>query len=119
MNLWSAGLPDGHVDTNEITAPVGGSSANPVAQDAVQAIVEMTDAVSGGIYRERIPQAKLDKADDGTPDPAWIVQGQGANKVTVANPDHDDYATLKTAIEAVWESPNGNAGTLSRIYIEK
>lgn len=119
MNLWSAGLPDGHIDENEITAPVGGASANPVAQESVQGIVEMKDAVTGDIYRERIPQSFLDKADDATPDPAWTTTGQGANSLTVANPDHDDYATLKTAIEAVWESPNGNAGTFERMYIEK
>lgn len=118
LNLWSAGAPDGHVDTNEITAPTGASSSNPVAQGAVQGIIEMTDAVTGQVYRERIPMARLDKADDAGPDPAWIVTGQGANKLTVANPDHADYATFATAIEAVYESPNGNAGTLSRIYIE-
>lgn len=119
MNLWSAGDPDGHIDENEITAPTGGSSSNPVAQEAVQAILEMKDAVTGQIYRERVPQAYLDKADDATPDPAWTVTGQGAQSLTVGNPNHDDYATLVTAIEAVWESPNGNAGTLERMYIEK
>jgi hypothetical protein len=119
MNLWSAGSPDGHIDENEITAPDGGSSTNPVAQEAVQVILEMKDAVTGQIYRERIPQAYLDKADDGTPDAAWTTTGQGDQSLTVGNPAHDDYATFKTAIEAVWESPNGNAGTLERTYIEK
>ena len=119
MNKWSAGLPDGHIDENEITAPVGGSSTNPVAQESVQLIVEMVDSVTGGVYRERIPQAELDKADDGGADPAWIVTGQGQNSLTIANPAHEDYPTLLAAIEAVWESPNGNAGTMNRAYIEK
>ncbi len=116
---WTAGLKDGHIDENEITAPVGGSSSNPVAQESVQLIVEMVDAVTGGVYRERIPQAYLDKADDGGADPAWVVTGQGANSLTIANSDHEDYPTMLAAIEAVWESPNGNAGTMNRMYIEK
>lgn len=119
MNKWSAGLPDGHIDENEITAPVGGSSANPVAQESVQLIVEMVDSVTGGVYRERIPQAYLDKADDGGADAAWVVTGQGANSLTIANSEHEDYPTTLAAFEAVWESPNGNAGTLNRMYIEK
>jgi len=119
MNKWSAGSPDGHIDENEITAPTGGASTNAVAQESVQAILEMKDAVTGQIYRERIPQAYLDKADDGGTDAAWTVVGQGANSLTVANPLHEDYPTLVTAIEAVWESPNGNAGTLERMYVEK
>lgn len=119
MNKWSAGLPDGHIDENEIVAPVGGSSDNSVAQEAVQLIVEMVDSVTGGVYRERVPQAYLDKADDGTPDPAWIKVGQGNNSLTIANVDHDDYALFKDAIEDVWESPGGNAGTMNRMYIEK
>lgn len=119
MNKWSAGLPDGHIDENEITAPVGGASANSVAQESVQLIVEMVDSVTGGVYRERIPQAYLDKADDGGADPAWVKTGQGANSLTIANTAHEDYPTTLAAIEAVWESPNGNAGTMNRMYIEK
>jgi len=119
MNKWSAGSPDGHIDENEITAPTGGASTNAVAQESVQGILEMKDAVTGQIYRERIPQAYLDKADDGGTDAAWTVVGQGANSLTVANPLHEDYPTLLAAIEAVWESPNGNAGTLERMYVEK
>jgi len=116
---WSAGSPDGHIDENEITAPDGGASTNPVAQEAVQAILEMQDTVTGQIYRERLPQAYLDKADDGGADAAWTVVGQGANSLTVANSEHEDYPTLLAAIEAVYESPNGNAGTLERMYVEK
>ena len=119
MNLWSAGLPDGHIDENEITAPVGGSATSPVAQESTQGILEMKDAVTGQIYRERIPQINTNKADDGGSDPAWTTTGQGANSLTVASSAHEDYPTLKTAIEAVWESPNGNAGTLERLYVEK
>jgi len=119
MVKWSAGLKDGHIDENEITAPVGGASVNSVAQEAVQLIVEMVDSVTGGVYRERVPQAYLDKADDGGSDPAWVVTGQGANSLTIANSAHEDYPTMLAAIEAVWESPNGNAGTMNRMYIEK
>ncbi len=116
---WSAGSPDGHTDQNVITAPDGGASSNPVAQEAVQGIMEMKDAVTGQIYRERIPQAATDKADDGGADPAWTTEGQGANSLTVANQDHDDYVALAVAMDAAWESPNGNAGTLEKLYIEK
>lgn len=119
MDKWSAGAPDGHIDIDEIDTPTGAASTNPVAQESVQGIMEMKDAVTGQIYRERIPQAALDKADDGGADAAWTVTGQGANSLTVANPDHEDYPTLVTAAEAVYESPNGNAGTLERLYIEK
>lgn len=119
LNLWSAGAPDGHIDENEITAPTGAASTNSVAQESTQGILEMKDATTGQIYRERIPQINTGKADDATPDPAWTTTGQGANSLTVANPDHDDYPTLVTAIEAVWESPNGNAGTLERLFVEK
>ncbi len=119
LDLWSAGSPDGHIDENEITAPDGGASTDSVAQESTQGIMEMKDAVTGQIYRERLPQVNTGKADDATPDPAWTAVGQGALSLTVANPNHDDYATLVTAIEAVWESPNGNAGTLERMYVEK
>ncbi len=119
MDKWSAGNPDGHVDEDEIAVPNGNSASSPVAQESTQGILEMKDAVTGQIYRERLPQVDTAKADDGTPDSAWTTTGQVANSLTVANPDHDDYATLVTAIEAVWESPNGNAGTLERLYVEK
>ncbi len=119
MNKWSAGNPDGHIDEDEIAVPTGASASSPVAQESTMGILEMKDGTTGQIYRERLPMVDTAKADDGTPDPAWTTTGQGANSLTVANPDHDDYATLVTAIEAVWESPNGNAGTLERLYVEK
>jgi len=119
LNKWSAGSPDGHIDENEITAPTGGAASSSVAQESTQGILEMKDAVTGQIYRERIPMINTAKADDGGADAAWTTTGQGANSLTVANADHEDYPTLVTAIEAVWESPNGNAGTLERLYVEK
>lgn len=119
LNLWSAGNPDGHVDNYEITAPSGNASTNPVAQESVQVIIEMKDAVTGTIYRERIPQAALDKAVDVDTDAAWTVTGQGGNSLTIANPEHVDFSILKNALDAKWISPNGNAGTMERMYIEK
>jgi len=119
LNKWSAGSPDGHIDENEITAPTGGSASSPVAQESTQGIMEMKDAVTGQIYRERIPQVDTAKVADGTPDDAWTTTGQGELSLTIANSNHDDYATLVAAINEVWESPNGNAGTFQRMYIEK
>lgn len=119
LNLWSAGEPDGHIDQYEIDAPTGNASTNPVAQESVQVIVEMKDSVTGTIYRERIPQAYLDKAVDVDTDDAWTVTGQGGNSLTIANSEHVDYNILKNALDAKWISPNGNAGTMERMYIEK
>lgn len=119
INLWSAGEPDGHIDQYEISPPVGIASSNPVAQESVQVIVEMKDAVTGTIYRERIPQAYLDKPVDIDTDPAWTVSGQGGNSLTVASSIHTDYNIMKNAVDAIWRSPNGNAGTMERMYIEK
>lgn len=119
LNLWSAGQPDGHIDQYEIAPPTGVSSSNPVAQESVQVIIEMKDSVTGTIYRERIPQAYLDKAVDVDTDAAWTVTGQGGNSLTIANPVHTDYNILKNALDAKWLSPNGNSGTMERMYIEK
>lgn len=119
LNLWSAGEPDGHIDQYEISAPSGVASSNPVAQESVQVIVEMKDTTTGTIYRERIPQAYLDKAVDADTDAAWTITGQGGNSLTIANSAHTDYNILKNALDAKWISPNGNAGTMERMYIEK
>ena len=91
-----------------------GAASSPVAQKSTQAIFEMQDAVTGAIYTERLPCADLTKAADGA-NPAWIASGG----LTVINPAHAGWTTLKAAVEAVWESPNGNDGILNRVYIEE
>ena len=119
LTVWSAGASDGFVFREEVEAPTGASAATAVAQDDMQLIIEMKDAITGQIYRERLPMPDTAKANDVGGDPAFIPQGQGQASLTVMNPDHDDYATLQSAINQVWLSPNGNAGTFQRAYIEK
>lgn len=92
-----------------------GAASSPVAQKSTQAIFEMQDDVTGSIYTERLPCADLTKAADGSSNPAWIASGG----LTIINPAHAGWATLKAAVEAVWESPNGNSGILNRVYIEE
>lgn len=91
-----------------------GAATSPVAQKSTQAIFEMQDAVTGAIYTERLPCADLTKAAAGGQN-AWIASGG----LTIINPLHSGWATLKAAVEAVWESPNGNDGILNRVYIEE
>lgn len=91
-----------------------GAAASPVAQESTQAIFEMQDDLTGAIYTERLPCADLTKAADGA-NPAWIASGG----LTIINPAHAGWATLKAAVEAAYESPNGNTGTLNRVYIEE
>lgn len=96
-----------------------GKATSPIAQSSTQLILEVEDAVTGVIYRERIPFPDLSKAADIGGEPAWVVQGQGSNSLTVINPLHDAWATLKAAYDACGETPAGNDGILVRAYIEE
>jgi len=119
INLWTAGRTH-RISHNIVMADAGsGAASTPIAQGALQLILETEDTVTGGIYRERIPMPDLAKVDDGGANPAWIKTGQGTNSLTVANPDHAGWALLKTAYDAVGLSPNGNPATLKRAYIEE
>lgn len=95
-----------------------GSATSPVAQGSTQAIFETEETSTGNIYKERLPMPDLTMADDGSSNPAWIKQGIGSGSITVFNPAHANWATLKTAYDAVGVSPNGFAATLVRVYIE-
>lgn len=113
--LWSAGRARIQGYRLVVNEQVPGAASSPIAQNAVQLILEMQDDTTQGIYIERIPAAALAKANDVGTNPAWIASGG----LTIANPAHADYITLKAAIEASWESPNGNTGVLARAYIEE
>lgn len=115
VQLWTAGKQDGRDDVINRIPPSGGSAISPIAQKTTQLIIEMQDTGTGGSYYERIPMPNLAKAADGGSNPAWVSSGG----LTVANTAHADYATFKSAIEAVYVSPNGNAGTLQKAYIEE
>lgn len=115
LRSWDMGSIGGAFFQETIEADSEQPSASPFAQGALQAIVEMVDSVNGRSYRERIPIPDLSKADDGGTNPAWIVSGG----LTVANPAHADYALLQDPLELYWESPEGNQGTLARVYIEE
>src|SRR6185503_19007900 len=96
-----------------------GSATSPVAQGNLRVILEGQDTVNGQIYKFPIPMPDLTKANDGGGDPAWIKVGQGANSLTVINPNHADYASLKTRFELNVISPNGNSVVLVRAYVEE
>lgn len=120
LQVWSGGANAGYIEQIEREPDTGVSATSPVAQKAVQAIIEMRDTVTGRIYTERLPMPELQKsADVGTND-AWIVVGSGTGSLTVANPLHADYDLyLKQPLEAAWQSPAGNSGELVRVYIEE
>ena len=119
IQLWSAGANDGEFIHQELAAPIGFASPNPVAQGSLTLILEMKDSLTERIYTEKVPMPAMDKAADGDGDDAWISVGQPPNSLTVINTDHADWATLKTALDAAWLSPLGNGGTLVRGYIEE
>lgn len=118
MRLWTMGSVAGSWRVDEQEADLGGSATSPAAQQTTTLILEMKDSVTGGVYKEKIPIANVLKAADGGTNAAWTTVGQGSSSLTVMNTAHADYGTLKTAIEAAWESVNGNTGTLERGYIE-
>lgn len=118
VNKWSAGR-DHRTDWIIVADDNGpGKASSPVAQGNMRIILEAEDTVTGSIYRFPIPMPALSKSASGS-DPAWIAVGQGSNSLTIMNPDHADYATLKTEFEATVQSPNGNNVILVRGYIEE
>jgi len=116
-SAWVAGNLDGYGFFEQLTEPHGSSSANPLAQGALQAIIETVDTVTGRTYNRRLPMPNLAKAQDATqtpPEPAFKKSGN----VTVFNELHSDYAPLIASMSA-FISPEGNSVTVSRIYIEE
>lgn len=96
-----------------------GKASSPVAQSAIQLILEIEDTVNLKTFKERVPFPSLTISNDGGGDPAWISQGQGSASLTVLNPAHDVWGTLKAAYDAVGASPDGNPAILLRAYIEE
>jgi len=117
--LWGIGREARveHIIVEEDNGP--GKATSPIAQGGTRLILEGQDALTGTIYRYPLPMPDLGKADDAGSDPAWIAVGQGQQSLTIANPDHADYATLKTAFEAIVNTQNENGVTLVRAYIEE
>lgn len=119
LTLWGVGRKQRveHIIVNEDNGP--GKATSPLAQGKLRMILEGQDALTGTIYRYSLPMPDLGKAADVGTNPAWVAVGQGQNSLTVANPDHADYATLKTAFEAIVATQNENGVTLARAYIEE
>lgn len=118
INKWSRGR-DHSAELVQVIEDNGpGKASSPVAQAKLRLIIEGADAVTGTVYRFPIPMPDLSKISDGTDD-AFIAVGQGTNSLTVMNPLHTDYGTFKTAFETAVRSPNGNAVTMVRGYIEE
>lgn len=117
FDKWTAGS-DGEGGFFEILVDDSGvASSNPVAQSRSQAIIELEDSVNGKVFKKRLPFPNLTKANDAQtpPEPAFVRSGG----LTVFNPDHTDYGTLKSAIENTAVTPDGNSALVSRIYIEE
>ena len=115
LNKWSRGAEGGQYFKDELLGDNGVAATSPIAQGAMRIIFEMTDSVSGRAYKETLPMPTLDKANDGDSKKPFIVSGG----LTMLNPAHADYITTKAQLDANWQSPEGNAGTLSRAYIEE
>lgn len=96
-----------------------GKATTPIAQSAIQLILEVEDQVTLKTFTERIPFPALGASDDVGGDPLWVSTGIGSSSLTVMNPDHDYYAALKTAYDAVGSSPEGNDTVLLRAYVEE
>lgn len=116
--LWARGR-EHRIEYTEVVEDNGpGKATSPIAQGNLRLIMEGQDVVTGVIYKFPLPMPDLSKASDGTDD-AWIAVGQGSQSLTIANPLHTDYGTLKTNFEAICKSPGGNAVELVRAYIEE
>lgn len=117
--LWSSGRDHRgeHILQQYDNGP--GKATSPVAQGATMLILEVQDTVTGVIYREKLPMPNLTRANDAGGDPAWLAVGQGSQSLTIINPDHDGWGTLKTAYDAVGVSPEGNNTILVRAYVEE
>jgi len=119
IDLWSSGRPHrvDHILNQADNGP--GKASSPVAQGASMLILEVQDTVTGVIYREKVPMPNLTRANDAGGDPAWLAVGQGSNSLTIINPAHSGWDTLKTAYDAVGVSPEGNDTELVRAYVEE
>lgn len=115
FNKWSAGAEGGQYFKDELLSDTRVAANSPEAQGALRIVFEMTDSVSGRAYREFLPIPSLSKAQDVGTNPAYIVSGG----LTMLNPVHADYISTKAVLDAHWQSPEGNAGTLSRAFIEE
>jgi hypothetical protein len=119
IQLWLCGRQQSREDVRQVIDNGPGKASSPIAQGSTQLILEVEDNVTGVIYRERLAMPDLGKANDPGGAPAWLAVGQGQNSLTIINPDHDSWATLKAAYDAVGVSPEGNNTTLIRAYIEE
>lgn len=118
IQAWSIGQPAGADNVTELEADTGVGATSPVAQSGMFAYILMKDNVNGKTYRERIPMPHLGKAVDVGGELAWLAESDSSgNSVSVANPLHADYLALQTAIEAVYLSPEGNTGVLTRVFV--
>lgn len=119
IDAWLIGRVQSVEHVIEISDIGPGKAPSPAAQKGLQLILEIEDSVSLVTYRERLPMPYLSKPNDGTGDGAWIPVGQGGKSLTVMNTAHEAWDTLKAAYDAVGVSPEGNAATLLRAYVEK
>lgn len=118
VQLWSAGENDGADVCLELEARVGNGATSPLAQSGVYAYAVMRDNINGRTYKERIPMPDLAKAVDVGSNTAWLSETDASgNSISVANQLHADYATLKSAIEDAYVSPNTNTAQLVRVYV--
>lgn len=115
LDLWGGGEDGGSYWQQEIRADGQSAAASPVVQGGVRVVLEMVDSVTGKAFKEFLPMPDLAKAADVGTNNAFVVSGG----LTTLNPLHADYVVLKAELDARWESPDGNAGTLSRAYIEE
>jgi hypothetical protein len=119
IQAWLCGRLQSRDDIRNVVENGPGKAITPIAQGSTQLILEVEDLNTGVIYRERLAMPDLGKANDVGGAPAWLAVGQGQNSLTIINPDHDAWATLKTAYDAVGVSPEGNNTALVRAYIEE
>lgn len=118
INKWTRGR-DHRAERIEVIEDNGpGKSLSPIAQGNLRIICEGKDTVTGSVYRFSIPMPDLGKAASGSDEP-WEAVGQGNDSLTIMNQAHADYATFKAAFEDTVRSPNGNACTFVRGYIEE
>lgn len=118
IQLWSLGENDGADQLTELEPRVGVGANSPAAQSGVYAYMIMQDNVTGKTYKERVPMPDLGKAVDLDGDLAWQAETDLSGKsVSVANPLHADYGTLKAAMEAAYVTPAGNTASMVRLYV--
>ena len=121
LALWSSGSSDGFYFNEEIEPPVGISATNSSANDKLQAVIVIDDTIANKRYFLRLPMPDLNKAPNASPPfhEAWENVGNNEATRAMLNINHDDWPTLRDALEAIWISPDGNAGTILEVYIEQ